>query len=143
MLPFKTSRMHQFPTVCTLALLVAPLSYFNAVASEDEGMQMSSLQCWQEEEFTVVINCGKCSPFQMNTLRACQQTGFIEAMNCSRSNLVQHKGCRLTWMEERLFWRFEFVAASLTAVFVLLVTGRQRALDRRATEKVRRQIQSI
>lgn len=46
-------------------------------------------------------------------------------------------------MEEHLFWKFEAATMALTAFFAALVVVRQRQLDRRASEKVRRQIESI
>lgn len=51
--------------------------------------------------------------------------------------------CRSTVMEEHLFWKFEAAMLALTAVFGILVVVRQRWLDRLASEKVRRQIESI
>lgn len=46
-------------------------------------------------------------------------------------------------MEEHLFWKFEGAVLGLTVLFALVVIGRQRSLDRQASEKVRRQIESI
>lgn len=46
-------------------------------------------------------------------------------------------------MEEHLFWKFEGAMLGLSVVFALVVVVRQRALDRLASEKVRRQIESI
>lgn len=51
--------------------------------------------------------------------------------------------CRSTLMEEHLFWKFEAAMLALMAVFAILVVVRQRWLDRLASEKVRRQIESI
>lgn len=46
-------------------------------------------------------------------------------------------------MEEHLFWKFEAAMLAMTVVFAVLVVIRQRWLDRLASEKVRRQIESI
>lgn len=51
--------------------------------------------------------------------------------------------CRSAVMEEHLFWKFEAAMLALTALFGILVVVRQRWLDRLASEKVRRQIESI
>lgn len=51
--------------------------------------------------------------------------------------------CRSAVMEEHLFWKFEAAMLALTALFAVLVVVRQRWLDRLASEKVRRQIESI
>ena len=46
-------------------------------------------------------------------------------------------------MEEVVFWRMEGVVLGLMVLLALVVVGRQRSLDRLASEKVRRQIESI
>jgi hypothetical protein len=46
-------------------------------------------------------------------------------------------------MEEVLFWRMEGVVLGLMVLLALVVVARQRSLDRLASEKVRRQIESI
>ncbi len=51
--------------------------------------------------------------------------------------------CRSTKMEEHLFWKFEGAMLAFTVVFAILVVARQRSLDRQASDKVRRQIESI
>lgn len=51
--------------------------------------------------------------------------------------------CRSAFMEENLFWKFEAVVLVLTLLLAVLVVTRQRWLDRLASEKVRRQIESI
>lgn len=51
--------------------------------------------------------------------------------------------CRSTKMEEHLFWKFEGTVLALTVVFAIVVVARQRSLDRKASDKVRRQIESI
>lgn len=46
-------------------------------------------------------------------------------------------------METRIFWRFEGAMLGAAAVFALLVVCRQRVLDGKALEQVRKQIESI
>ncbi|MGH0128502.1 UNVERIFIED_CONTAM: hypothetical protein FKN15_027533 [Acipenser sinensis] len=58
-------------------------------------------------------------------------------------NVISSVCCRSAVMEERLFWQFEGSMVGLTFVFAFLVVVRQRALDRLASEKVRKQIESI
>uniref|UniRef100_A0A8K9XRB9 Protein JTB n=1 Tax=Oncorhynchus mykiss TaxID=8022 RepID=A0A8K9XRB9_ONCMY len=74
---------------------------------------------------------------------ACIQTGYAERINCTKSNKDEYKSCRSTLMEEHLFWKFEGATLGLTILFALIVVARQRSLDRLASEKVRRQIESI
>ncbi|XP_051991157.1 protein JTB-like [Xyrauchen texanus] len=99
--------------------------------------------CWRVEEFVVAKECSMCDGFQSKTLAACSQTGFVEKINCTKSNKDEYKSCRSTKMEEHLFWKFEGGVLTLTVVFAILVFARQRSLDRQASDKVRRQIESI
>ncbi|MEQ2161785.1 hypothetical protein GOODEAATRI_013066, partial [Goodea atripinnis] len=61
---------------------------------------------------------------------------------CS-TNCSSLPSCRSALMEEHLFWKFEAAMLALMVVFAVLVVIRQRWLDRLASEKVRRQIESI
>ncbi|XP_038822559.1 protein JTB-like isoform X2 [Salvelinus namaycush] len=98
--------------------------------------------CWQMEEFVVAVECSRCTAFQ-SSWAACTQTGYVERINCTKSNKDEYKSCRSTLMEELLFWKFEGAMLGLTILFALVVVARQRSLDRLASEKVRRQIESI
>ncbi|XP_029587743.1 protein JTB isoform X2 [Salmo trutta] len=98
--------------------------------------------CWQMEEFVVAVECFRCNAFQ-SSWAACTQTGYVERINCTKSNKDEYKSCRSTLMEEHLFWKFEGAMLGLTVLFALVVVARQRSLDRLASEKVRRQIESI
>ncbi|XP_071778386.1 protein JTB isoform X1 [Centroberyx gerrardi] len=99
--------------------------------------------CWLGEEFVVTAECAHCSAFQAKSWAACGQTGYIERVNCTKSNKDEYKSCRSTVMEEHLFWKFEAAMLGLSVLFALVVVARQRSLDRLASEKVRRQIESI
>lgn len=99
--------------------------------------------CWQLEEFVVAKECSACEGLQSKTITACSQTGFVEKINCTKSNRDEYKSCRSTKMEEHLFWKFEGAMLALTVVFAILVVARQHSLDRQASDKVRRQIESI
>ncbi|XP_059412358.1 protein JTB [Carassius carassius] len=99
--------------------------------------------CWQHEEFVVAKECSACEGLQSKTISACSQTGFVEKINCTNSNRDEYKSCRSTKMEEHLFWKFEGAMLALTVVFAILVVARQHSLDRQASDKVRRQIESI
>ncbi|XP_034748717.1 protein JTB, partial [Etheostoma cragini] len=74
---------------------------------------------------------------------SCGLTGYVERVNCTRSNRDEYKSCRSAVMEEHLFWKFEAAMLALMAAFAVVVVVRQRWLDRLASEKVRRQIESI
>ncbi|PKK17584.1 ras-related protein Rab-13 [Columba livia] len=77
------------------------------------------------------------------TLPECSRTGFIEKINCATSKREEYKSCRSAVMEARVFWRFVGSMMCVAAVFAVLVVWRQRVLDRKALEKVRKQIESI
>ncbi|XP_042296518.1 protein JTB [Sceloporus undulatus] len=117
------------------------------VAFENEGKsQANSLgttPCWRTEDFVVTLQCAPCTSFQTKTMPECSVTGFIEQINCSASKKGEFKSCRSTEMETHLFWKFEGAMLSAAAIFALLVVCRQRILDRKALEKVRKQIESI
>ncbi|XP_062393643.1 protein JTB-like [Sardina pilchardus] len=97
--------------------------------------------CWQMEEFEVLGECAPCNAVQ-SWRTACRPTGYTEKVICKKSNRVDLKSCHSAVREEGLFWRFEAVMMSLTVLFVLVVVKRQRVLDRRASERVWKQIQS-
>lgn len=56
---------------------------------------------------------------------------------------VPPPSCRSAVMEEHLFWKFEAAMLAVMAGLAVVVVVRQRWLDRLASEKVRRQIESI
>lgn len=53
------------------------------------------------------------------------------------------RSCRSAVLEAHVFWRFVGTMMCVAAVFAVLVVCRQRVLDRKALEKVRKQIESI
>ncbi|NXV72598.1 JTB protein, partial [Atlantisia rogersi] len=99
--------------------------------------------CWQVEDFVVAQECTRCSSFQAKTVAACSLTGFIEKISCATSKKDELKSCRSAVMEAHVFWRFVSTMMCVAAIFGVLVVCRQRVLDRKAQEKVRKQIESI
>ncbi|XP_065510067.1 protein JTB [Caloenas nicobarica] len=117
-----------------------------AMAANDERRSASPVAatpCWRLEDFVVAQECARCSSFQAKTLPECSRTGFIEKINCATSKREEYKSCRSAVMEARVFWRFVGSMMCVAAVFAVLVVWRQRVLDRKALEKVRKQIESI
>ncbi|KAM4013352.1 protein JTB [Anomaloglossus baeobatrachus] len=102
-----------------------------------------STPCWQTEEYTISRQCYSCNEFEAKTLGQCGITGFIEQVACTTSDKSEYKSCRSAPMEKRVFWQFVGVMLAGTVALSLLVITRQRTLDRRALEKVRKQIESI
>uniref|UniRef100_A0A7N5JXT0 Protein JTB n=1 Tax=Ailuropoda melanoleuca TaxID=9646 RepID=A0A7N5JXT0_AILME len=103
----------------------------------------SNLPCWLVEEFVVAEECAPCSNFQAKTTPECGSTGYVEKITCSSSKTNEFKSCRSALMEQHLFWKFEGAIVGVALVFACLVIIRQRQLDRKALEKVRKQIESI
>ncbi|XP_031696845.1 protein JTB isoform X1 [Anarrhichthys ocellatus] len=121
------------------------LRVFGAALLSEERTAVKQLiaPCWLLEDFVVTTECSQCNAFQSRSWSSCELTGYVERVNCTRSNREEHKSCRSAVMEDHLFWKFEAAMLALTAVFAVLVVVRQRWLDRLASEKVRRQIESI
>ncbi|XP_058520142.1 protein JTB-like [Ochotona princeps] len=115
-----------------------------ASVSEDKlSVSASNLPCWLVEEFVVAEECSACSTFQTKTIPECGSTGHVEKITCSPSARNEFKSCSSAVMEQRLFWKFEGAVLGVALVFACLVILRQRQLDRKALEKVRKQIESI
>ncbi|XP_020793880.1 protein JTB isoform X2 [Boleophthalmus pectinirostris] len=124
--------------------LVSLRVFGSALLGEEKStVKPVAAPCWQLEEFTVTTACVQCNAFETRSWPVCAQTGFYERVNCTKSNKDELKSCRSSQLEEQSFWHFEAAMLSLTALFGVVVVTRQRALDRLASEKVRRQIESI
>ncbi|XP_061300242.1 protein JTB [Pezoporus flaviventris] len=116
------------------------------MAAGDERRSASPVAatpCWRVEEFVVAQECGPCSGFQMKTVPECSPTGFVERINCAGSKRAEYKSCRSALLDARSFWRFVGSMLGLSGLAALLVLSRQRLLDRRALEKVRKQLEAI
>ncbi|KAM6039383.1 LOW QUALITY PROTEIN: protein JTB [Chlamydotis macqueenii] len=116
------------------------------MAASDErrsASPVSATPCWQVEDFVVAQECARCSSFQAKTVEQCSPTGFVEKITCPSSRRDEFKSCRSAVMEAHVFWRFVGTMMCVAAVFAVLVVCRQRVLDRKALEKVRKQIESI
>uniref|UniRef100_V9LC25 Protein JTB n=1 Tax=Callorhinchus milii TaxID=7868 RepID=V9LC25_CALMI len=123
----------------TLMLVIANLS----LCTSSSVSPAEVLPCWQVEQFVVGEECKLCTPFQSKTQDECLTTGFVERITCPESKREVYKSCRSALMEETLFWQFEGVVAGVSVIFAAVVVLRQRSLDRLASEKVRKQIESI
>ncbi|XP_013926738.1 PREDICTED: protein JTB [Thamnophis sirtalis] len=129
-----------------LGLVVAPSRSAEGLAENDAKAPASltgTTPCWRREDFVVTTECSPCTSFQIKTMSECGVTGFVEQINCGVSKKGEFKSCRSLEMETRAFWRFEGAMLGAAGVFALLVVFRQRVLDGKALEKVRKQIESI
>ncbi|XP_068107552.1 protein JTB [Hyperolius riggenbachi] len=127
-------------------LLVAQRWVESSMVQEEKSPDDSETgvtPCWKNEEYTVSADCNKCNMFESKTLSQCGDTGFIEKVSCTPSEKQEYKSCRSVAMEKQVFWEFVGVMMIAAVVMSLVVVFRQRMLDRRALEKVRKQIESI
>ncbi|KAJ1080975.1 hypothetical protein NDU88_001162 [Pleurodeles waltl] len=99
--------------------------------------------CWHVEEFVVSDECKACDVLQAKIRPECLPTGFVEKVNCPKSKKDEYKSCRSIEMEKSIFWKFVGGMMGACVAFALVVLYRQRTLDGRALEKVRKQIESI
>ncbi|XP_074079545.1 LOW QUALITY PROTEIN: protein JTB [Macrotis lagotis] len=127
-----------------LVAFVLEIGLTEAAAREKQSVStLVSMPCWLVEDFVVAEECAPCTTFQAKTTPECGTTGFVEKISCSLSKRDEFKSCRSAMMERHLFWKFEGAVVGVAAVFACLVILRQRSLDRKALEKVRKQIESI
>ncbi|XP_069507648.1 protein JTB [Ambystoma mexicanum] len=99
--------------------------------------------CWHVEEFLVADECTACNVLKAKIVPECLPTGYVEKVNCPKSKRDEYKSCRSVEMEKTIFWKFVGGMMGASAAFALVVVYRQRTLDGRALEKVRKQIESI
>ncbi|XP_038659813.1 protein JTB [Scyliorhinus canicula] len=102
---------------------------------------LQSWPCWEKEEFSIIRKCTSCSDYEKKVKVECAFTGFVEEIQCTSDH--KYRSCRSDEMEELKFWRFEGIVVLVGVIFAIIVLFRQRALDRRAEQKVRRQLESI
>ncbi|KAE8588897.1 hypothetical protein XENTR_v10022802 [Xenopus tropicalis] len=124
-------------------LLLLSLTARRTESALEAKQEVPITQCWMAEEFIVSRECYSCTEFETKTITECSNTGFIEQVNCAVSKRADYKSCRSVEMEKQVFWKFVGGVMGVTVLFSLLVTYRQRTLDLRALEKVRKQIESI
>uniref|UniRef100_A0A8C6S243 Protein JTB n=1 Tax=Nannospalax galili TaxID=1026970 RepID=A0A8C6S243_NANGA len=125
------------------AFTLKPCEAEAPVHDEKQSVSTSTLPCWLMEEFVVAGECTPRSNFQIKTTPECGSTGYVEKITSSSSKMNRFKSCRSALMEQHLFWKFEGAVVCVALVFAFLVIISQRQLDRKALEKVRKQIESI
>ncbi|XP_071987777.1 protein JTB [Engystomops pustulosus] len=135
-------RMRAVILLCAHCVMLSSASQDQMLVGDPDPPAMST-PCWQTEEYTTSKDCYSCTQFESKTLSQCTVTGFIEQVTCTSSSKSEYKSCRSTPMEKRVFWQFVGAMLGGSVLLSLLVISRQRMLDRRALEKVRKQIESI
>lgn len=76
------------------------------------------------------------------SIGVCIHTHFKEVLKCESGETVTRSCDRVAWLDERNFWSFEtfmFFGALTSTIFVQI---RRRTLDRKALQRVQRQLAS-
>nr|XP_033780768.1 protein JTB [Geotrypetes seraphini]XP_033780769.1 protein JTB [Geotrypetes seraphini]XP_033780770.1 protein JTB [Geotrypetes seraphini]XP_033780771.1 protein JTB [Geotrypetes seraphini] len=144
MSPLVLENILQYIVLC---MMVLHMRFAKGSVSDDkmqsESMVVAPTQCWRDEEYVVSKECALCTSFESKTIEECRTTNFIEKINCVHSKREETRSCRSALMERHAFWNFVGSMIGASFLFALVVVFRQRTLDRRALEKVRKQIESI
>ncbi|XP_078071534.1 protein JTB-like isoform X2 [Mustelus asterias] len=111
------------------------------VQSEKNTRILQLRPCWEKEEFSIIRECTPCSDYEKTVHVECTFTGFVEEIKCTSDHM--YRSCRSDEMEELKFWKFEGIVVLVGVIFAIIVMFRQRTLDRRAEQKVRRQLEAI
>ncbi|XP_067838298.1 protein JTB-like isoform X2 [Heptranchias perlo] len=130
--------------LCTIWSRFTSFRVCDAVPLQSQRNTTRILQprpCWEKEEFSIVRECTPCSDYEKTVHVECAFTGFVEEVKCSSDQT--YRSCRSVEMEELKFWKFEGVVVLVGVIFAIVVIFRQRTLDRRAEQKVRRQLGEI
>lgn len=112
------------------------------VETNSEKLENASM-CWLNENHLVKEPCSPCSDFEtaghlQNS--ACQNTGYKELVRCEFSGEV-FRSC-IVLNDSRSFWSFQFSTMLIGFVGYCLIQWRNRQLDRKMLERLRRQLQS-
>ncbi|XP_078423105.1 protein JTB-like [Cetorhinus maximus] len=130
--------------LCTIWNMFTSFRVCEAIPLQSERNTTSILQsrpCWEKEEFSIIRECTPCSDYEKTVHVECTFTGFVEEVKCTSDH--KYRSCRSVEMEELKFWKFEGIVVLVGVIFAIIVMFRQRTLDRRAEQKVRRQLESI
>lgn len=109
--------------------------------TNSEKLENTSM-CWLSESHLVKEPCSPCSDFEQVSQHqsACQNTGYKELVKCEFSGEV-YRSC-IVLNDSRSFWSFQFFTMLFGFVGYCLIQWRNRQLDRKMLERLRRQLQS-
>ncbi|XP_026466319.1 protein JTB-like [Ctenocephalides felis] len=98
--------------------------------------------CWLKEDYEVIQDCHPCTELEIKSrsIGVCIHTHNKELLRCASGETVTRSCDRVAWLDERNFWAFEalmFVSAFITC---LISSSRRHTLDRRALQRVQRQL---
>ncbi|XP_040580661.1 protein JTB [Lepeophtheirus salmonis] len=101
-----------------------------------------SSECWKNESYSVIKECDVCTAneIKLNSPLVCVQYGYKEKVKCS-SGKESYRSCtRVTWIEDRNFWRFEWTMIIFASIFSSGVYIRQKQLDHKSYQRLQKQM---
>ena len=109
--------------------------------TNSEKLENTSM-CWLNENHLIKEPCSPCSDFETAAPHqsACQNTGYKELVKCEFSGEV-YRSC-IVLNDSHSFWSFQFATMLVGFVGYCLIQWRNRQLDRKMLERLRRQLQS-
>ena len=57
----------------------------------DNKNNENSKKCWNNETFSIIDECSKCSAFFKNSIHACKATGYRETIQCEKYGIVSRR----------------------------------------------------
>ncbi|XP_055489067.1 protein JTB [Leucoraja erinacea] len=136
--------MYLLVYLCTIWSVFTSFRICEAVPFQSQKNTTNNLHprpCWEIEEYSIVRECSPCTDYEKTVHIECKFTGFVEDVKCTKDH--RYRSCRSVAMEEVKFWKFEGIVVLVGVIFAIIVTYRQRTLDRHAEQKVRRQLEEI
>ncbi|XP_072925871.1 protein JTB isoform X2 [Hemitrygon akajei] len=130
--------------LCTIWTMFTSFRICEAMPLQSQKNTTNILQsrpCWEYEEYSILRECRPCTDYEKIVHPECRFTGFIEEVKCAEDQ--RYRSCRSVELEELKFWKFEGIVVLMGVIFAIIVTFRQRTLDRRAEQKVRRQLEEM
>lgn len=107
-----------------------------------EKQQLTISTCHQAEPVEILELCRKCTPFERRWQpTVCSPGGYKELVLCSTSKTQTFRSCPIPAnIQKHQFWMFEFVIFLMALASIAGVHYRQKMLDKRMVEKIKRQI---
>lgn len=109
--------------------------------TNSEKLENTSM-CWLNEKHLVKVPCSPCTEFEQldKHQSACENTGYKELVKCEISGEV-YRSCILL-NDSRSFWSFQLASMFVSFAGYILLSVRNKQLDRKWTERFRRSLQN-
>lgn len=109
--------------------------------TNSEKLENTSM-CWLNENHLIKIPCSPCTESEQISKHqiACLNTGYKELIKCEFSGEV-YRSC-IVLNDSHSFWTFQFSAMLISLIGYCLLQLRNKQLDRKMLERLKRQLQS-